>query len=400
MFKLAISLGVAMISAAGIVWLSIRQPSLAAAPQSSALKSKARGEPSFVERESPLLAFTGSAAGAAADTQASEGTGDRVDLLLRSAAAARAGGRQAEADRMLDEVLEKHSGDERAAQAAVDRAQSLFSESRGTDGEALLRRAVQSSPRKPTGVHATLLLAERCVRQGRLPEAAKALASSLAVNRDGPFEADLKKALDPIARQVYLSPSVSPDVSFTYVVEHGDSIDRLVRTWRQSKGVNVAPGFVSRVNGLADASRIQPGMKLKVPTGVVRIEVAKRAFRLVLLCDDVPILEWRVGLGKEGKTPVGTFVVKDKQVNPNWFRPGSVVPFGDPANPLGTRWMGFEATAAHVGYGIHGTKEPETIGKEMSEGCVRMMNSDVEELFDLVPVGTQVTIVESSSGQE
>jgi len=46
------------------------------------------------------------------------------------------------------------------------------------------------------------------------------------------------------------------------------------------------------------------------------------------------------------------------------------------------------------GYGIHGTWEPETIGKAASAGCIRLLNSEIEELFNLVPLGTEVTIAE------
>ena len=61
---------------------------------------------------------------------------------------------------------------------------------------------------------------------------------------------------------------------------------------------------------------------------------------------------------------------------------------GSPENSLGTRWLGFDKK----GYGIHGTVEPETIGQQVSQGCVRMLNEDVEELYDLLPRGTRVTV--------
>ena len=57
---------------------------------------------------------------------------------------------------------------------------------------------------------------------------------------------------------------------------------------------------------------------------------------------------------------------------------------------LGSRWLGFNMP----GYGIHGTIEPETIGKQVTAGCVRMRNSDVEELYDILPLGTEVSIVD------
>ncbi|MBM3248214.1 MAG: L,D-transpeptidase, partial [Candidatus Omnitrophica bacterium] len=57
---------------------------------------------------------------------------------------------------------------------------------------------------------------------------------------------------------------------------------------------------------------------------------------------------------------------------------------------LGTRWMGFDIPE----YGIHGTTEPESIGKQATKGCVRMINKDVEELYSILPVGTEVTIID------
>ena len=67
-----------------------------------------------------------------------------------------------------------------------------------------------------------------------------------------------------------------------------------------------------------------------------------------------------------------------------------VIPADSPDNILGSRWMGFDLP----GYGIHGTTEPESIGKSCTQGCVRMLNSEVEELYDIVPVGTEVTILD------
>jgi lipoprotein-anchoring transpeptidase ErfK/SrfK len=59
-----------------------------------------------------------------------------------------------------------------------------------------------------------------------------------------------------------------------------------------------------------------------------------------------------------------------------------------PGGEYGTRWIGL--SVPHIG--IHGTNEPETIGQAKSEGCIRMLNEDVEELFSCIRVGTKVTI--------
>lgn len=63
----------------------------------------------------------------------------------------------------------------------------------------------------------------------------------------------------------------------------------------------------------------------------------------------------------------------------------------NPGGPFGTRWLGL--SAPYGDYGIHGTNNPSSIGKSVSNGCIRMFNNDVIELSNLVPIGTSVTIV-------
>ena len=70
-----------------------------------------------------------------------------------------------------------------------------------------------------------------------------------------------------------------------------------------------------------------------------------------------------------------------------------IKPHCDPLGPdniLGSRWMGFDLSE----YGIHGTTEPETLGQQITQGCVRMSNAEVKELFAIIPVGTEVTVVD------
>ena len=86
---------------------------------------------------------------------------------------------------------------------------------------------------------------------------------------------------------------------------------------------------------------------------------------------------------------VGYFKIETKEVNPSWIDPRDPeyeVPSG-PNNPLGYRWMRIRGN-----YGIHGTNRPESIGHYVSNGCIRMLEENVEELFDRVEVGTPVEI--------
>ena len=88
------------------------------------------------------------------------------------------------------------------------------------------------------------------------------------------------------------------------------------------------------------------------------------------------------------KTPEGEFIVINKVVNPVWYIMGEQYPPDSPKNLLGSRWIGL----TQKGYGIHGTRNPNSIGKAASHGCIRMHNRDVEEIFQWIPVGTKVVI--------
>jgi lipoprotein-anchoring transpeptidase ErfK/SrfK len=105
---------------------------------------------------------------------------------------------------------------------------------------------------------------------------------------------------------------------------------------------------------------------------------------------------FQVGTGKTTElTPEGLFNVTVKAKNPYYRKKN--IPGGDPRNPLGTRWIGFDAkgTDGRI-YGIHGTNQPSSIGKYISNGCIRMLSSQVENLYEKVPIGTKVYVVESN----
>lgn len=115
----------------------------------------------------------------------------------------------------------------------------------------------------------------------------------------------------------------------------------------------------------------------------LRIRIDTNNRKLQLYDGDRAIRTYPVGIGKwSTPTPHGTFRIRNKIINP-----GGV---------LGSRWMGLDVNP-HLNYGIHGTNNPSSIGGYVSKGCVRMYNSDVEELFALVSIGTTVIISGSTS---
>lgn len=111
---------------------------------------------------------------------------------------------------------------------------------------------------------------------------------------------------------------------------------------------------------------------------------------LALYDGDTKIRLYPVALGKPyTPTPAGYYKIQSKEKNPTWTdpsNPGNYIPSG-PYNPLGYRWMQIKGN-----YGIHGTNNPSSIGTYASNGCIRMLEENVEELFDLVEIGTPVEI--------
>lgn len=105
--------------------------------------------------------------------------------------------------------------------------------------------------------------------------------------------------------------------------------------------------------------------------------------------------KYPVALGKATTpTPNHKFTIINKIIDPYWggmggkFKP---IKGGDPNNPLGKRWLGL-STEKYKGYGIHGNSQPFSIGKYISAGCIRMINEDVEELFEYLPLKTEVWV--------
>jgi len=99
------------------------------------------------------------------------------------------------------------------------------------------------------------------------------------------------------------------------------------------------------------------------------------------------VKRYQIGIGKDHSTPTGKFQVKDKLVDPTYYGQDGVIANDDPTNPLGERWIDLGES-----YGIHGTIEPDSIGKAESKGCVRMHNEDVAEVYDLLGLDSEVVI--------
>lgn len=156
-----------------------------------------------------------------------------------------------------------------------------------------------------------------------------------------------------------------------YVVRQGDSVYSISRAFELTSEdiFNANPNLTEN---------LYIGQVLCIPQNPVQLEfrVNLSAKTLSVYRNGSIIKEYPIAIGKpETPTPQGVFTIINKQLNPG--------------GPYGTRWLGL----SKKGYGIHGTNNPSSIGTAASNGCIRMFNSDIEELFDITNTGTVVRIL-------
>lgn len=257
-----------------------------------------------------------------------------------------------------------------------------------------------------TGTAAMLERATAHLNRGELVSARAVLNDALKAA--GTSEADrnrIREDLATVNQELFFGTKVYPGDTLTemYEIQSGDSLARI--TARQSLTVDWR--LIQRVNRISDPSRIRVGQKIKLVRGPLHAVVTKSAYRLDLYAGPpgapsqwTYIRSFPVGLGELDSTPVGEFVVRSnsKLINPVWRNPrtGEFFAADNPENPIGERWVGIEGVGQYAnleGYGIHGTIDPSSIGKDASMGCVRMQDGDVEIVYEsLVEQVSQVII--------
>ena len=187
----------------------------------------------------------------------------------------------------------------------------------------------------------------------------------------------------------------------THTVQPGEQLAKIATKY------NVTWELLCRINGLSSPRKLQAGKPIKVVHGPFHAVVSKSQFRMDLYLGSpgeagaTYVTSYRVGLGKDSSTPTGKWTVKPggKVKNPVYYSPRGegVIGADDPKNPLGDYWLALEgASGEAVGkesYGIHGTIEPDSIGKQESMGCIRMRNEDVAQVFELLVEGKSTVLV-------
>ena len=245
-------------------------------------------------------------------------------------------------------------------------------------------------------VETLLSTGKEALARGELIAARSYLSEAYLRGLDAPQTALLRAELTRIGQETIFSGRVLPDdpLAESYIVKPGDTLGKIAKQHR------ISDDLVAEINGLTDKNSIRIGQTLKLVHGPFHAMVHKQSFVMDVFLDRVLVKHFKVGLGAEGSTPTGEWRVGTKLVNPTYYPPrgGQVIAADDPQNPLGERWIGLVGVSgAAVGqerYGIHGTIEPQSIGQNVSLGCVRMYNEDVAQLYSyFVEKYSTVTIV-------
>lgn len=139
--------------------------------------------------------------------------------------------------------------------------------------------------------------------------------------------------------------------------------------------------------------------------GTIIIRTDQRSLYQVL--PDGEAIRYGVGVGRQGFEWAGVARIGRKAIWPAWRPPREMIErelvqygrqlpqvmAGGPENPLGARALYLHQGGRDTLYRIHGTNDPSSIGRAMSSGCIRMLNSEVIELYENTPIGTKVIVV-------
>ncbi len=226
-------------------------------------------------------------------------------------------------------------------------------------------------------------LAKSYEKEGEIVKARDAYQMILSKYQNVDNILQIQEKLGELNIEILFSPIIT-DTDVLYQVEPGDSLTKIAKKFKTTIEL------IKASNSL-ESNTILANSRLKVSTARYKILIDKSQNLLTIFSGDEDTVKvYPVSTGKNGSTPVGTFTIINRMEDPVWYKEGAIVPAESPENILGSRWLGL----SEKGYGIHGTVDPDSVGQQATQGCVRMLNADVEELYAIIPVGTQVTTVE------
>ena len=248
------------------------------------------------------------------------------------------------------------------------------------------------------------LIAEATALMGQTPsriaQARDKFNEALRLPMSAEQRAGVKDQLSKLSEQWLFSRTVLPGdpLCESYLVKSGDLLAMIAERYR------VPYEVLMQINKITKPEALQAGQTIKVVDGPFHAKVYRSTFTMDLYLQNTYVRSFKVGLGKPGmETPTGLWRVKPggKLVQPIWTNPvdGRTYHPEDPDYPLGSRWIALEGLTGEAkertGFAIHGTKEPDQLGAQVSQGCIRMYNGDAILMYNLlVPTYSQVEITD------
>lgn len=229
--------------------------------------------------------------------------------------------------------------------------------------------------------------------------ARRLLVQALGMNPSATQRTNILQTMIPISNHLLKMAPDGPDVKI-HKVRSGEYLTTLAKRFGRGTYNYGAIKFANRMH----SDNLRAGQTLRIPTGTFSILVIKSDFRLYLMYEGAAVREYRIAVGRggESETPAATFTVGVRTQDPVWNPPEdlmrerglpSVIPPGDPQNPLGTHWIALNHHS-YQSFGIHGTDTDAVLGTEATYGCIRLSNDEVAELFHIVARGMSVTILD------
>ncbi len=198
-------------------------------------------------------------------------------------------------------------------------------------------------------------------------------------------------------RQSFAPESFAPEDGYGY--DRGGTASPYVEPYDGGRDGRGSGGYDLGPNGNRTTREEVPNTT-RQPPGTIVIDTASR--QLYFTQANGNALRYGIGVGRQGFAWHGVAKVERKQEWPSWTPPADMVKRrpdlpprmeGGIENPLGARALYLFQGNRDTLFRIHGTNEPDTIGKAVSSGCIRMMNADVIDLYGRVPVGTRVVVL-------
>ena len=255
-----------------------------------------------------------------------------------------------------------------------------------TDPLPLLAAESTLAQQAAMSVDDTLVAARQALARGD-QVTARAMYSRALNQGMPPSEAQVIRAeLTHLADAMLFSRAAISDdpVTGTHSISSGQTIRAVAQRYK------ITVALLCAINNIADPNRINAGARLKIIHGPFDAVIYKSQHRLDVYLQNTYVRSFPVGLGTNGGTPLGRWMIRNKLLNPDWTDPrnGQHYLADDPDNPIGERWIGLDCLSGdclgRVGFGIHGTIDPQSIGANMSMGCVRLVPDDVALLYDLL----------------